>query len=149
MARNFFIFIAISLLFVACKPKQHTPPKVAEALPAAGKIVKNPTLYENLKSDDFQIDTVFTKGDSLLVDLHFSAGGCGNSQLQLVWNGSVMKSYPPRAAFKPKFTLDKSCQTHKTKLFSFDLKGFKEFSDKEFIFIIEGYKHKIRHKFAD
>ena len=83
--------------------------------------VVNAQLYENARTDDFQINEISVVDNCLLLSL--SASGCSGEawDMQLIDSGNVLESFPPQRMLRFVFTNPEDCEALITKEISFDL----------------------------
>lgn len=95
----FFAFV----LMLACKTShsgsspEHAPTSARKPACGGGWIMDNALFAA--PGFPLTVDTAYLDGRCLVVDVRRS-GGCGNVSVDLIWNGSMMKSMPPQVPLR-------------------------------------------------
>lgn len=101
--------VAILLVIFAitsCKTTKFVPPVVTDDVPTQEMIVKSDTICKPIvkdtaglygESDEFLLVGAKITGACLEIEVEYS-GGCGGDEWTLAWNGTLMKSLPPKAS---------------------------------------------------
>ncbi|MDA0931127.1 MAG: hypothetical protein O3C32_07120, partial [Bacteroidetes bacterium] len=94
-----FIPIILFLFWGSCTTAKETasnlPPASSGRKPACGSGWLMDNELFNMPGFPLRIDSAYLDGRCLVVDVR-RAGGCGSVAVELVWNGSMMKSLPPQ-----------------------------------------------------
>jgi len=95
-----FIFCSFGLLW-ACKTGNtaiNTEPATGRKPSCGGGWIMDNALFAT-PGFALNIDTAYLDGRCLVVDVRRS-GGCGSVSVDLIWNGSLMKSMPPQVPLR-------------------------------------------------
>ncbi len=95
MKNLIFTFILLGLLTVQCKNQ-----KTVTMTQPVREIINTNTFVSQVAEPDFTIKTARLEGDVLKMTVHF-AGEKGNHDFDLLWDGSMMKSMPPKVLLTP------------------------------------------------
>jgi hypothetical protein len=84
--------------------------------------VKDADLYSRATTDPFTLLGAKVNGRYLDVEVEYG-GGCGNADFDLVWNGALMKSMPPKVSMMLVFKDEDYCKALVKKTLRFDLQS--------------------------
>ncbi|MFZ9699796.1 MAG: hypothetical protein ACO3AF_01810 [Flavobacteriales bacterium] len=85
-----------------------------------------------------RIDSAYLDGRCLVVDVHRS-GGCGNVAVELIWNGSMMKSMPPQIPLRILGRGEDPCRSEVKQQLRFEISTLN--NGQPFIIQMQGWKH--------
>jgi len=85
-----------------------------------------------------RIDSAYLDGRCLVVDVR-RAGGCGSVAVELVWNGSMMKSLPPQIPLRILGRGEDPCRSEVKQQLRFEISTLN--NGQPFIIQMQGWKH--------
>ena len=113
---RYYVFVFTLLLCFACvglkKAKEETPIRKQIVLKEGGNAQASALPYAVQQAE--------VRGDSLYLSISY-AGGCGKEEIDLVWNGTAMKSMPPQMNVWLQIDQSTACETVALKQLVFDL----------------------------
>jgi hypothetical protein len=96
MKKLIFAVMIFGILGMQCRnQKTLTMPSQPER-----KLINTNTFIGEMKEPDFNIKTAQISGDILYINVEFT-GEKGQHDFDLLWDGSIMKSMPPKVTLTP------------------------------------------------
>lgn len=146
--------MAIALIASACKKnKEVTSTSTSnEKEPERQMLVVNQLQvnmdYQAPKTDPFNVVSVVTEGDSLIVMAQYG-GGCEVHEFSLMSNGLYLKSLPLQLNLTIEHKANNDmCRALLTQRLAFDIAAIKQKSSKEILLIINGdTENKVSYKY--
>lgn len=86
------------------------------------------------------IDTAYLDGRCLVLDVHRN-GGCGNVAMDLIWNGSMMKSIPPQIPLRILGRGEDPCRSEVKQQLRFEISTLN--NGQPFIIQMQGWRHSL------
>ena len=93
--------------------------------------------YNNARSDDFDLDTMWLSNDCLTVR-YWYGGGCGETEMMLVGSRDKTLHLPPAISAKLSFRDRDNCEAYIQTEKSFDLKPFQQSDSKTVTIRVDG-----------
>lgn len=136
------VYFAFALVIVgssACKTTRSTTQSLPEA--ACPAIIKDVDgVYT--QSDEFLLIGAEMKGKCLEIEVEYS-GGCGGDVWTLAWNGTLMKSLPPKANIYLHLKDNDDCRQLVRKKISFDVSGI--YNNQEVVIFLKDFRGELRY----
>lgn len=117
-------------------PGGETPDSLKCKLP-----VQDEDRFNNGSSDPFTLIGAKINGNNLEVEVEYG-GGCGGAEFELVWNGALMKSMPPKVAMVVLLKDEDYCKALVRKTICFDIH---KIYNGEFVLMLKGYDGELRY----
>lgn len=137
-----FIPIILYLFWGSCTTAKETvsnlPPASSGRKPACGSGWLMDNELFNMPGFPLRIDSAYLDGRCLVVDVR-RAGGCGNVAVELIWNGSMMKSMPPQIPLRILGRGEDPCRSEVKQQLRFEISTLN--NGQPFIIQMQGWKH--------
>lgn len=113
MKKSLFLFLAFTSIFFSCKTTKKNTVTAVPVIDTVNdfsfkKLTRDKELY-NATTEVVPLDTVYLSKDTLHI-LTKNILACDADNFQLMWNGMMMKSLPPRTNVKLFQRLDTQCK---------------------------------------
>lgn len=140
MKVTYFVFALVFIAANSCKTTQSTNNNVPESS-CPSIVLDKEGAY--LTSDEFLLVGAEMKGKCLEVEVEYS-GGCGGDVWTLAWDGSLMKSLPPKANVYLHLKDNDDCRQVVRKKVSFDVSSI--YNNLEVVIYLKNFRGELRFK---
>jgi len=110
----------------------------------------NPSVVKETKElteNQFNYDTVFVSGDTLVAVVKYS-GGCGSHEFKLESNGPLLKSLPPKQPLRIVHRSDGDpCRAHLKETYKFGIEDYRGTSNGATILMLENWKPHLSYSY--
>lgn len=156
MSINAYLFLmAAMLVLFGCKTNK--PGNTAATIPVNDtlvstkphRIIKDKELFA-ATTEAIRVDTCYVSGSDILI-LTGKINACDADNFNLIWNGAMAKSLPPKTSLKLLLQADPACKEQHHFLLKFSGKELKWKSDStatgSILFRIGGYSKELMYNF--
>ena len=113
-------------------------------------IEENPAIareFKELSENQFNYDTVFVSGDTLVAIVTYS-GGCGFHEFKLESNGPLLKSLPPKQPLRIVHRSDGDpCRAHVKETYKFGIKDYRGTTNGATVLMLENWKPHLSYSY--
>ena len=104
-----------------CKGPDHIVNSTADTRYCAPLIESVARFNDDLPLREVEIERGYQMQNCLVLEVNYS--GCGTEEVELVWDGIMMKSMPPRIRVKPQLNKDGICKMLRRETVTFDMEN--------------------------
>ena len=113
-------------------------------------IEENPLVRKESKElteTQFNYDTVFVSGDTLVAVVTYS-GGCGAHEFKLESNGPMLKSMPPKQPLRIVHRSDGDpCRAHLKETYKFCIEDYRSIPNGTMVLMLENWNSNLRYSY--
>lgn len=140
MKISYFVFALVITTTMACKTVKTTNESVPESS-CPSIVIDKEGIFNS--SDEFLLVGAEMKGKCLEIEVEYS-GGCGGDIWTLAWDGSLMKSLPPKANVYLHLKDNDDCRQLVRKKVSFDVSSI--YNNLEVVIFLKNFRGELRYK---
>jgi hypothetical protein len=105
----------------ACKGPDHIVNSTADTSTCAPMVESVPRFNTDEPLRAVEVVRGYQMQNCLVLEVNYT--GCGTEEVELVWDGIMMKSIPPRIRVKPQLNKDGICKMLRSETVTFDLEN--------------------------
>lgn len=103
----------------ACKGPDHIVNSTADTRYCAPIIESISRFNNDQEMRSVEVERGYQMQNCLVLEVAYS--GCGTEEVELIWDGILMKSMPPRIRVKPQLNKDGMCEMLRRETVTFDM----------------------------
>ena len=123
----------LALTIWSCKTIEENPPSAKES--------------KELTETQFNYDTVFVSGDTLVAVVTYS-GGCGSHEFKLESNGPMLKSMPPKQPLRIVHRSDGDpCRAHLKETYKYGIEDYRGTPNGTTVLMLENWNPNLSYSY--